>query len=198
MDVGLDMRSEVGVDDGRVAPVDQLDGGDDVAGEGDILKTHRFGKCADQLFVRREAVRVQQHDAERCDPVRFQFGQQRLEFMGVRSPFDDGLAVDDDDAFVDADGALVELSGFPDVEVEQLRAVLVADGQGVLEPFRDQEHGARPLAFEHCVGGDCRSHADPADVPRFDLPAGNTDAQNPFEQPPDALARRIRIVFGIA
>ncbi len=78
---------------------------------------------------------------------------QRFDFRAV-----------DADAAADFDDLLIQHRGQGDGEVEQARAGLVADAQGVGETLVHQQQGAVALALQQRVGGDGGAHFDRLDL----------------------------------
>ena len=141
---------EVGVEDRGVAPVNELGQGADLMGKGDVPEAEFGGDPADALFVNRVAVAVEQADRERFDAVGKETGEGEpgsgcVEGLENRAVGGEALG--------DCHRGLVEFRRLGDVEIEEPRAVLVADAQAVRETSGGDKGRAGTAAFEEGVGG---------------------------------------------
>ena len=62
--------------------------------------------------------------------------------------------------FVDLDDRAVQQFRKLNVQIEQARAVLIADAQQIAEALGDHQHRRVTLAFQQGVGGNRRAHLD--------------------------------------
>ncbi len=96
------------------------------------------------------------------------------------------------DPLVDLADPLVEQLGQDNVAVEQLRAVLIADPQGIAKAARNGEQHPVALALEQGVGRDRRAH-----LHRVHITGRDRCLRRQPEDVADALDRRVGVAFGI-
>ena len=108
---------------------------------------------------------VHQHDGAGVDAVGVAPWRRMARACGFVERFD--LVAVDADATVDLGDLLIQHRRQGDGEVEQARARLVADAQGVGEAAVDQQERAVALALQQRVGGDGGAH-----LHRLDQPGG--------------------------
>ena len=115
------------------------------------------GDLADALFVDGVAIRVQQANGERIDASRAE-GPERGAGSGFIEWAQDGAV--GGEAFGDFDRGLVEFGRLDDVQIEEMRAILIADAQGVGKTGSCDESDPRDAAFEERIGGAGGAQAD--------------------------------------
>ena len=188
-DIAAQDRAEIGVDDGGVAAADQLHQGRGAVAGGDLGEAHVGRDLGGAVLVRGGLVAVHEGDGDGADAV----------IVGLLEGGADGRFVEgfEDlargvEAFGDFDAALEEHFGELDIEVEDARAILVADAEKVAEALGDQQQRAVALAFEEGVGGDGGAHLD-----RVDDALGNRFARGEAEEVADALNGGVLVVLGV-
>ena len=142
-----------------------------------------------RLFVRRKPVAMHEHDGDRTQPRRVAALQCRSGLRGVQRAQHRPLRTD---ALVDLLDLRVQQLGQHDLPLEQARAVLVGDAQGIAKAARDQQQGRLAFAFEQGVGGDGGAHLD-----RVDQTRGDSRLRLESEQMADAGHRRIAVMLGV-
>jgi hypothetical protein len=160
VDVARKHRREVGVDQRRFRAAHELDQRLDLVGGGHLAQTGLAGEGGDAALVFRVAVAVQQADCNGgnavADTLRQGTGQrlllQRHEHLSLGRH-----------SLVCFDHAAMERCRLHDIERENIRPVLVADGEAVGESFGDDQRGRPAAAFEQRIRRHGRSHLDGRD-----------------------------------
>ncbi|OQC04256.1 MAG: hypothetical protein BWX79_02528 [Alphaproteobacteria bacterium ADurb.Bin100] len=180
---------QVGIDHRRVAPADELHHRAGLVAGADLGEAHLPGDARGRLFVRGEAVAVQEDDGHAAQAgvkcglqLRAQMAFiERLHHVALRA-----------DAFLGLDHAAVQQFGQHDAPVEQARAVLVSDAQRVAKPARGDQQRGLALALQQRVGGDRRAHLHALDVLRRHRLAGQQS-----QQVADAGDCRVAVLLGV-
>ena len=182
-------RRQIGIDNGGVSATDQFHQRADLMGDRYLTEADPAGDRGHGTFVIVVAVTVHEDDRHRLDAVVIGLLQCLPGPVVVECRQD--LAVGAE-ALDDLDYALIELFRHDDLAGENIRAVLVADTQGIGKALGNQQYRAGPLAFQQGVGGDGGPHLDAVD----DLGRDGIIPADPKEIA-DTLERRIRIAPGI-
>ena len=164
-DVAAQDRREIRIHHRGVAAWDQPQQRADLVAGGHLGEADLARDVRQALLLLRIFPGVHQHDGAGPDAL----GVRRREFVargGCIEMFHH-FAVDADTA-VDLDDGFVEHRRQGDGEVEQARAGLVADAQGVGKASVHHQQGAVALALEQGVGGDSGAHLDGGDVAEGD------------------------------
>ena len=188
-DVAAQDRRQVGVDHRRVAARHELHERRNLVRRRDLGEADRPRDLRDHPLVLREPVTVHQHDRDGADARLVSRAQVALDARFVERAHDFAARAH---ALVGLDHALVKQARQLDAAHEELRPVLVGDGERVGEALRDHQRGAFALALEERVGRDRRPHLD-----RLDRLGGYRGAGSKSQQVADPLHRRVAVALGI-
>ena len=165
IDVAPENRGQIGVHHRGVAAWHQAQQWADSMAGGDLGEARRARQLGQALLVRGIFPCMHQDDRAGLDA-----GSSRLGHNGAGAVFVQRLDLGAIHAYAAADfgNPLVQHRGQGDRQVEQARAGLVADAEGVGETAVDEEERAVALALQQRVGGDSRAHLDGLDLPGWD------------------------------
>ena len=155
IDVAAQDRGQVGVGHGGVAAGDDLDQRVHLVAHRDLLETDLTSRSSQRCLVVGVPVAVHQHDGHRLHASLPRRGHavcgrrqiQRAQHRAVRG-----------DALVHLEHLRIEHLGQHDVELEQVRAGLVADAQHVAEARRGDEQRRHAAALQQRIGGHRGAH----------------------------------------
>ena len=175
--IGADVRSQVGVNHGGVAPGHHFDHRHDPGRKRYLAETQVPGQAADHQFMLRPGVGVHEDHRQAVDAFFPQPVQLFSQHFQIWLPQDgqplSGNAPDhrrsrrflavfqQAQALINFDDLFVKQFRFPDLQVEEAGTVLVADLQDVAESPGDQQGTAGSPALQQGVGGHRGTHADP-------------------------------------
>ena len=189
LDIAAQDRRQVGVDHRGVAARDQLDQRADLVAERDLSEARLARHLADLLLVVLVAVAVHQRHGDRAIAFGMSLRQRLAHRLDVHRRNDVAVRVQ---PFLDLDHVFIEQLGQNDVQVEQLRPVLVADPQQVAHALGDEQHRPVALALQQRVGGDGRAHLD-----RVDGTLGDRVALIQAQYLADALHGSVLVALGV-
>jgi len=174
---------QICVDDGRIAPSNELDQRCNLVADRDLAEPQLAGDLGKARLVLGITPAVHQDDRKSIDP-RVSNGLERFPCLRFIERHQD-VAVHAD-AFIHFDHSLVEHRGKHNVPGENVGTCLVADPQRIPEPARDRHCKPLALSLKECIGGDRRPHPHLGDVAAVFL-----------EDAPDRLQRSVLILAGI-
>ena len=120
-----------------------------------LLEAHAVRNRLRQRFVGGVAVAVHQADGDGPEALPMRPRQVRFQLVLVQRLHDLAMRAH---ALVRLDDPVVEYFRQPDIEVEEARAVLVADAELVGQAPGHHQQGALALAFQQRIGRDGGAH----------------------------------------
>ena len=157
-DVGPQDRVQVGVDHRRVAAGNDLHQRRDLVGEADLREARLASQAADQRFMLRMGIGVQQADGQRLDPLPSQ--RRQLVRGPRRRPARASTLPVGGHPLVDFHHGGKQRFGLADRQFKQFRPVLVADPQDVAEAAGRDQGRLRSAAREQGIGAPRRAQAN--------------------------------------
>ncbi|MNS93789.1 hypothetical protein D3C72_1279830 [compost metagenome] len=187
--IALEDGRQISVHHRRVAARHELDQRADLVRSGDLREAHFAGDAGRALFVRGGMPGVHEHDRD-CPDAAVVGGLHAFAQAGFVQLADD-LAIGGH-ALVRLDDGFVQHFRQQHVAVEQPRAVLVGNAQGIPEPARRHEQRAFALALQQGVGGHRGAHLHTLDLVRRHGLAGRDAQQLAY-----ARYRGVAVLLGV-
>ena len=180
-------RREIGIHHRRVAARDELHQRRDLVADRDLLEAGAPRDLLRRRLVGGVAVSVHQADGDGPEALRVRPRQVRFQLLPVQRLHDLAMRAC---ALVRLDDRLVEDFRQADMQVEEARAVLVADPELVREALCHHQQGAFALALQQRIGGYGGAHPHRLDaVGRNRLPVRRS------QYVADALQRGVVIML---